>query len=227
MRETILIMLNSTFVFLALSLIWTNVYGQGLKSKLSGQLLDHQTQTPIAFVHIVGSVEQTISDSKGMFSISTFKGDTIKFSHINFERYDIKISEIPERTIPIYLTKKETVLQEVIIRDYLLEDELKQEIIAYEVKTSKEEANAVYNVANSTVLYLQGYTPEMNSLDNFKNYIKEPKGVTLFSSDPSKGLIKSIKKLNQQNSYLDPYRLKLNKVKIDTAQILLFKLPNE
>jgi len=119
------------------------------------------------------------------------------------------------------------VLPELIIREYLPEEELKNEIINHNVTISIEETNAINNVASSTILYLQGYVPEMNSLDNFKNYIKEPQGVTLFSSDPSKGLIKTIKRLSQQSKTFNQSRLNLNNIKSDTTQTELFLFPKQ
>lgn len=106
-------------------------------------------------------------------------------------------------------------MQELIIRDYLPEEQLKQEMLEYEVEYTLEEVNAINNVQQSTILYKKGYVPEMNSLDNFKYYMKEPQGVTLFSSNPSKGLIKSLKRLSQQKKNYYPHSLRLNKT--DTA----------
>lgn len=216
-------MLKPSVVFVLLFLYGYHATAQNSSVSVSGQVFDQQTQVPIPFVHILGRRTQSISDSNGNFSILVKKGDTLTFTHINFERYSIQISKVPERTIPIYLKKKENIMQEIIIRDYLPEEELKQEMINHVVKYSAEEVNALYNVEFSTILYKKGYVPEMNSLDNFKNYIKEPQGVTLFSSDPSKGIIKSIKKLTNKTYYSG--QLKLNKT--DTVLIHSFKFSEE
>ncbi|SMD34760.1 CarboxypepD_reg-like domain-containing protein [Reichenbachiella faecimaris] len=204
---------------LAIVLFWSPANAQFSEALFSGQLLDQQTLKPIPFVHIVGVKTQVISNSNGVFSIEIQKGDSLTFSHINFERSSIQISEISDQVIPMYLKKKENLMQEVIIRDYLPEEELKQEMMAYKVPYTVEEINAVNNVEYSTLLYKKGYIPEMNSLDNFKNYMKEPQGVTLFSSDPSKGIIKSIKRPSQQNKSYYSSSLRLNKTKIDTTMI--------
>lgn len=182
-----------------------------------GQVVDSSSQEPIPFVHVIGSGVQTISDSQGFFSIRIAKGDTLTFSHINFEPYRMCITETTSQIITIRLKRKENLMQEIIVRDYSPEEELKQEMINHVVIYSMEEINAINNVEFSTILYKNGYVPEMNSLDNFKNYMKEPQGVTLFSSDPSKGLIKSIKRLSQQKKTYSPNTMNLNKT--DTVKL--------
>lgn len=193
---------------------------QSESKHISGQVLDKMTKDPVPFTHIVGKGRQVITNANGEFSIPVNIGDTLTFSHINFERNSILITDISERKIMIYLNAKENLLKEIVIRDYLPEEEFKQEIIKRKVQYTEDEVNAIQNVEYSTILYKKGYVPEMNSLDNFKNYMKEPQGVTLFSSDPSKGLIKSIQRLSQQDKNSSPNRTWPNKT--DTTTIYRF-----
>ena len=207
-------MLKTTLMVM-LALSGFEVMAQSEKGILSGKILDYKNQEPIPFVHVKGSISQTITNSNGHFSIQMLKGDTLTFSHLNYQRYNIQINSLPDYDILIHLDPKENIMDEVIINEYLPEEELKQEMIDHEVNYSTEEINAVQNVSQSTMLYKMGYVPHMNSLDNFKDYIKGPQGVTLFSSDPSKGLIKSLKNINKIN-----YSLKnLNRVKTDSSKL--------
>ncbi|MEO9965818.1 MAG: carboxypeptidase-like regulatory domain-containing protein [Reichenbachiella sp.] len=207
------------------TILWGQANAQISDLRISGQILDAKTHLPIAFAHVLGSTDQVVSDHLGQFSIKVRLGDTLTFSHINFDRYALKVLDRPENRLIIYLSPKENLMKEIIIREYMPEDEFKLEILKHEVQITKEEANAVNNVAYSTMLYRKGYVPEMNSLDNFKNYIKEPRGITLFSSDPNKGLIRSIKKLNQQNKSYNLNGLNLNRVKTDSLSNNLFYVP--
>lgn len=204
-----------------------SVFAQNSGTLWSSQIVDKETHLPISFVHVIGAHEQVISDSKGVFSIQIQVGDTIRFSHINFERYGILVSGTSSIPTHIYLTKKENLLQEIIIHDYLPEEEFKQEIVEHEIGHTVEEVNAINNVAYSTMLYKKGYVPQMNSLDNFKNYIKEPQGVALLSSNPSKGLIKSFKKLKPADGSLSQSKMKLNRIKIDSLLVNHFLIPNK
>ena len=217
-------MLKTLILLLAISLLQVCAVAQNVPVTLSGHVRDKQTDAPVSFTHIVGNERQIIANSEGEFSIRVSIGDTLTFSHVNFDRYSVLISDIPEKDIIIFLKKKEHLLKEIIIRDHLPEDEFKQGIVEHEVKYTEAEVNAINNVEFSTVLYKSGYVPEMNSLDNFKNYIKEPQGVTLFSSDPSKGLIRSIKRLNHQKRTLSDQTLILNKtdtVKFNSLYLLI------
>ncbi|WP_422360970.1 carboxypeptidase-like regulatory domain-containing protein [Reichenbachiella sp.] len=204
-------MLKTLILLLAISLLQFCTVAQNTSATLSGQVKDKESGDPVSFSHIVGNKRQIITNANGEFSIQVDIGDTLTFSHVNFERYSIFIADNPENDIIIFLSKKERLMQEIIIHDYLPEDEFKQEVVEHEVKYTEAEVNAMQNVEFSTLLYKKGYVPEMNSLDNFKNYMKEPQGVSLFSSDPSKGLIKSIQRLSTQNKTHYPNTLNLNK----------------
>lgn len=218
-------MLKTLTLISVLCLLGKQAEAQNNIKVLSGQVVDAQSFLPISFAHIVGNEKQVIADADGNFSISVHIGDTLTFSHINFERYAILISASPLQPIQVYMKKKDYMMDEIVIRDYLLEEELKQQIVEHEVKYTEEEVNAIQNVAFSTLLYKKGYVPEMNSLDNFKNYMKEPQGVSLFSSDPSKGLIKSIQRLSQQNKNSSSDLFRLNKT--DTTTIYRFYIPQD
>lgn len=217
-------MLKRTTILSGALLLCTSALAQ-LSATFAGQVIDAATGEPIPFVHIVGSNVQAISDYDGFFSLVIEEGDSLVFSHVNFEPYRMYISQLSKSTIAIRLKRKETLMQEIIIRDYLPEAELKQKMIEHEVIYTIEEINAVNNVAYSTILYKKGYIPEMNSLDNFKNYMKEPQGVTLFSTNPSKGIIKTIQRLRSKHNSYPEHDLK--PIKLDTAYINLFPVSPE
>lgn len=219
-------MLKTLILLLSLSLPQVSAVAQNISATLLGQVRDKQTGSPVPFTHIVGNKKQIIANADGKFTIPVSIGDTLNFSHVNFDRYSILISDIPEKDIIIFLKKKEHLLKEIIIRDHLPEDEFKQEIVEHEVKYTEAEINAISNVEFSTIMYKQGYVPEMNSLDNFKNYMKEPQGITLFSSDPSKGLIKSFQRLSTEKGTFNKNGLKLNKTKSDSLLIKKFNIPS-
>lgn len=220
-------MLRQLSIFLICILPLTELLGQGQGKLWTGQILDKENQSPISFVHIVGAERATISDAEGRFSIQIQVGDTIQFSHINYERYAVVIWVASERPVKVYLSRKENLMPEIVIHDYMPLEEFKKELTRREVKKSVEEVNASYNAEFSTLLFKYGYTPEMNSLDNFKDYVKEPQGATLFSSNPSRGLLRSLRQLRDQRTVFDRSHLKLNKIKNDSIQAKEFRIPRE
>lgn len=220
-------MLKQLSIFIIGILSWTIVPGQSPGKLWTGQVLDQETQAPIPFVHIVGADEGAISDAEGLFSIQVTVGDTVQFSHINYERYAVLIWIASERPVKVYLSRKENLMPEIVIRDYMPLDEFKQEIAKREAKHSVEEVNASYNMEFSTLLFRYGYTPEMNSLDNFKDYVRDPQEATLISSNPSRGLLRSLRVLRNQNGLFDRSQLKLNKTKNDSIRTERQRLPKK
>ena len=192
------------------------VNAQSQNENFLGLLLDAQSHEPIAFAHVIGSDESAISDHLGYFSVKANIGDTIQISHVNYERYALRVERLTGKRLIIYLFTKDHMMKEIVIRNYMSEDELKEKIVEHEIEPTIEEINATNNVAYSNLLFLKGYVPEMNSLDNFKNYIQEPKGVTFFSTGPSRGLIRSLKKLSKTRSGLRMGQQKTTEIELDS-----------
>ena len=167
------------------------------QSKSIGQILDIKTSEPVPFAHIRSDSFGTVSNINGYFHLDQLKKGTITVSHVMYDELVI-LPNLNEDTLKLYLHPRITELDEVIIGVLPSEAKFKQELINMEISETKEEINAQLNIRLATIMYLSGYTPGMSSMDNYKSFIKGPQGVSIFSSDPSKGLIKSFKNLSNK-----------------------------
>ncbi|MEQ8471295.1 MAG: hypothetical protein RIC35_08915 [Marinoscillum sp.] len=162
-----------------------------------GQVIDLQSREPIPFAHIISATLGTTSNLEGKFRMPVNVGDTLLITHVNFEPFRAIVTS---DSMNIFLKPSDVLLNEVIIGLLPSEAQFKQEILESRVEPTKEEKAATETMQMAKTLFLAGYTPEMNSLDNYKDYIKGPQGVSILSSDPSKGIIKSFKNLNRYQS---------------------------
>ncbi len=164
-----------------------------------GTIIDSISSIPISNVYVQTRHSATVSDADGNFSLVVSPGDTLHFSHIsyydsaisvNYKTHDSKI-----KTLKIFLRQKIRLLNEVKIYSYLSEWAFKQKIIETIPQPSREEEIAAIN--SKIISYLARYAPTspMDANDNFVDYMKGPQGVVIFSSDPSKGLIRALKNI--------------------------------
>lgn len=197
--------------------------------------MDAQTLKPIPFVTVISSNIGSSSNLEGLFSLSTGIGDSIYFSHVNYYQKIIHTENFSIDPIAIYLSPKDVLLDEIIVNGLPTEVKLKKQILQTRIQPGKEEVNATNNIFNSRLLYLSGYEPEMNELDNYRNFIQGPQEVTFFSTNSSRGLLKTFKNMSRNRTHFKrPYKTRnppilneLNKFnKIDEVDSLYKYFPD-
>jgi hypothetical protein len=112
---------NLTFLLLLFSSIWLSGAAKNdTIPRISFQLIDASTQTPIGLAHIVNKRKNvgTISDMLGFFQIPFAKGDTIRISAIGY--YDMSIPSWEQFSkdslyYPILLTSRVYQIKEIRI----------------------------------------------------------------------------------------------------------------
>lgn len=188
-----------------------------------GLVKDAETLQPISAVHIFNGKFGNYTDQEGAFTIQTGPQDTIIFSHVSYERYFLSAQAMIADTVFIFLQQKTNMLPGVNVFALPGEEKLRSEILQLQIAPSIEEVYAKNNIGYAHKLYLMEVVPEMNSEDNYKYYFNSHRDVSLFSSNPSKGLVKAIRnvrrpsqgiRMNQPACYIY-FSLYLNK---DRAQ---------
>lgn len=109
--------MNQTYLFFIFVLIHLISFGQ---IKVSGIIVDKELKNEIAYVNIgiEGKGVGTVSDKNGAFELNipeVFKNSLLTFSHLGYEKYNIKISKIQD-SLSIALVPKQVELEEVIIQ---------------------------------------------------------------------------------------------------------------
>jgi hypothetical protein len=163
---------------------------------LQGTVIDSASSLPVPQVNVWANHTNTISDAGGNFSLVVSPGDTLHFSHISYCDRVVRVdSKNRDVNIKVSLRQKIRLLREVKIYSYLSERAFKQKIIETTRLLSREEEMAKINSA--IISYLARYAPTspMDAYDNYIDYMKGPQGVVIFSSSPSKGLIRAFKNI--------------------------------
>jgi len=182
-------------------------FAQFGERQIEGTVYDSETGIPISYVALITSTSGAITNVNGYFALEINMNDTIYVNHINYRRTQIVASSIQDDHIQIFLVPKIFLLEELIFNEIPTEEEFKLKIIESKIAPTTLELNSELNFQNAHLIYLSGYTPPMDSWDNYKNYSKGIQGVTILSSDKSKGLLsilKSSKRANpkiQMNNY--------------------------
>jgi hypothetical protein len=90
------------------------------------------------------------------------------------------------------MKQKVVVLEEVsVVR--MSEDDFKEKVINTKPEESEQEQNAKANIAAINHYVKSMPQMKMSASDNYTEYMKGPQGVSIFSSNGQKGLIKAIK----------------------------------
>src|SRR6267154_2231949 len=162
--------------------------------QVQGTVIDSLSSVPVPDVYIRTRHSATISDADGNFSLVVSPGDTVYFSHTSYCALAIVVdNKTRDHKLKIVLRQKVRLLNEVKVYSYLSEWAFKQKIIETTPQISREEALAAIN--SKIISYLARFAPAapMNANDNYIDYMKGPQGVVIFSSNPSKGLIRALK----------------------------------
>lgn len=168
-------------------------FAQFGERQIEGTVYDSETGIPISYVALITSTSGAITNVNGYFALEMNINDTIYVNHINYRRTQIVASSIQDDHIQIFLVPKIFLLEELIFNETPTEEEFKIKIIENKVAPTTLEINSELNFQNAHLIYLSGYTPPMDSWENYKNYSKGIQGLTILSSDQSKGLLSILK----------------------------------
>ncbi len=162
-------------------------------TEVKGVLIDSLTSLPITSVHIRTNHFKTVSNPDGSFSILVLPGDSVHFSHVSYHDIIIPFHQLIHHTpMRVAMMQKVTLLDAVSVYT-LSEASFKEKILETTVVESQEEQNAKTNMAVLNY-YMKSLPPlEMTGSENYREYMKGPQGVTIFSSSGQKGLIKAIR----------------------------------
>jgi hypothetical protein len=199
-RKSCLIWLSVIIISTGLPLIRGNSQDQAQRVRLSGTIIDSATALPIPQVNIWASNSSTVSDADGNFSLEVLRGDSIHFSHISYEDLTIKKHiSVGQSQVAIKMRERIRLLREVNVYWFLSENMFRQKIMETTLVPSREEEIAMIN--SKIISYLARYAPvcSMNAYDNHIDYMRGPQPVVIFSSKPTKGLIRAIKNVIRPN----------------------------
>lgn len=157
--------------------------------QISGVVWDANTYQPLPFSHIYTLRDGTLANEDGQYKIQTYENEVLRASYLGYESQEIVVSGKSEYHF-FWLKPLIVKLEEVVIRPFHTEEEMKAILLQTATITTNEKLNARQNLINLNKHYLGGYRPEMNSLDNYLNYMRGPQGVSILSTNPNKGLFK-------------------------------------
>lgn len=161
-------------------------------TELNGMLLDSISQQPIPSAHIWTKHFKTTSNADGSFFLLVQPNDSIHISHISYNSLIISARSIKSSTpLQVLMTQRVVVLKEVSVSRVMSEDDFKKKIAETKLIESEEEQNAKANMAALNYYIKSIPQMSMNANDNYREYMKGPQGVTIFSSNGQRGLIKS------------------------------------
>jgi hypothetical protein len=69
-----------------------------------------------------------------------------------------------------------------------------EQVLEYKIEPSTYEKIARFNFQNARYIYLSDWKPEMDSKDNFTEYLKGPQPFTSFSTNPRRGILSLFRK---------------------------------
>ncbi|NND15916.1 MAG: carboxypeptidase-like regulatory domain-containing protein [Eudoraea sp.] len=117
------------FATVALLLIGLAAYGQDdplleQEQDFRASVINAQTQRPLESVHVINlnKVKGTITDAKGVFTITASVNDTLYFSYLGFKSQKIRVTNDMFRfqDTKVALTELAYALEEVILQPYQL-----------------------------------------------------------------------------------------------------------
>lgn len=170
---------------------------QKAEKHLEGTVFSAETGKPISFVTLITSNSGAITNSEGYFSIDLENSDTIVFTHVNYHRIQFYTSTLDDDSIQVFLKPKTIMLHGITISDIPTEEEFKSNVLQFKIVPSTHEVNAKINFEHTNLIFLSGYTPPMNSTDNYKNYLKGPQPFSIFSTDKTKGIVRFINSIKK------------------------------
>lgn len=210
-----------------------HVFAQDVK-KLTGVVLDSATLLPITDVHIWSIRSGSLTNKAGQFVITVLPDDSICFSHVNYKLLcEVYGNKPATSSLIISLTPLVRVLDEVNISSVLSEEAFRQKIIETQPMMTREETNAQENSATMRNLLKIAPAPAKTDAEVFFETLEGPKGVTILSTRPGRGLIQAIRQLTNPpklrrpttsaehpvDPSINPFRVRLKKDSVATDSV--------
>ena len=195
---------TSLFTLLLLGLS-SAAYGQApLPSVLlRGRVVDKATGEPLYFASIIRNQNSgTTTDATGSFSLQIDRPDILAITYIGYKSTTFRLPPDfagGEYQAEIPLEKDVIRLGTVNVRP-LTEQGFKEEFMQLQVET-EEEKNARDNILLIREQGILGVIPRMDGFDNYRNFVNGPQGVSIFSTGPTKGLLRGLKKAVKSYKY--------------------------
>ncbi len=149
------------YIFIFLALCSTQIYGQDddsneVDQKIKAVVINAQNNEPMESVHVINlnQVIGTITNEKGVFSITAAVNDTIYLSFLGFKPQKIRVTNdmFKFKDTKIALTELAYALEEVIVKPYqltgYLEIDVKNQVINNAYQYSISGLNVGYEGGN-------------------------------------------------------------------------------
>ncbi|HET8861219.1 carboxypeptidase-like regulatory domain-containing protein [Marivirga sp.] len=138
-----------------ITFIFAILFPLNANSQSNSFYIFNEKRNPVEFASIVNQNNKkfTYSNERGEFTLEVSEGDTLVFSHVNYE--DLKINILSKNKISdtIFLTKKSHVLNEVIVKPS------ETEVAQYGNITEKKSS---YALSLNTSYAFEVQTPQLN-----------------------------------------------------------------
>ena len=163
---------------------------------LTGIIWDAETFQPVPYANVYTSRQGTFTNLKGEYRIKIQKDDTLNVSHISYQAQKSVFSGNVENQF-FWLKPLTTTLSEVVVSPLPSEQDMKSIILQTQTEEPQILMRGRRNLKTIQNMYLGGYKPEMNSADNYLNYLRGPQDVSLFSTSPTRGIGSVIRNLRK------------------------------
>lgn len=169
---------------------------------VNGIIVDGTTSQSVPNAYISTSRFGAVSDNNGNFSIALSYGDSLHFSHVSYlASQAIFNKELDHDKWVIVLRPKITFLKEITVTGLPTETEFRNQVLETTPEQSVEEEIAQDNVRILGQAAKFAMPLPMDSYESYRDYIKGPQGVVIFSSNGSKGLVRAIKNVIRSSRY--------------------------
>lgn len=197
--------------------------------RVFGVVIDSLYQLPISDVHVSTKRYGTISAENGIFSLLLSSGDSLYFTHVNYQPFVFVYYAGIHNHLKIALIPRVRILKEIRVLPFDTEEAFKAKLMEGDAVESMEVKTAKENSAKLKGLGAYAPPPPLNNLGRFEAALEGPQGVTFFSSKSGKGIFEIIKgEKKHEASYRPPKvknstpvkfnMLKANTLKTDSAK---------
>ncbi|WP_186757300.1 carboxypeptidase-like regulatory domain-containing protein [Echinicola salinicaeni] len=184
-----------TFILLLFFLINPlSLQAQEAEVMVSGKVVDAKTGQGIPVVRISSSLARVSSNEQGEFSIKAKVGDKLSFVHLSYETAHFNVKTNDEK-LEIVLSERVLELREFEVSDFPSEQAFKEAIMNSNLDHAKERNMLENNLQTVMKIKDLGYQHDFSSYNTLLKNVNTNGGVTLFSSNPSLGLLGAFKKL--------------------------------
>ncbi|QDH78373.1 carboxypeptidase-like regulatory domain-containing protein [Echinicola soli] len=184
---------SSTVFFLLLFLpIWAVAQEE---KEITGKVVDKSTLEPVSVVRISSSLERISTDDHGKFTIRAKVGDSLTFVHLTYQPLTMVANGDDNQFQLIQLEERTLEMREFEVTGMPSEQTFKEAILNTTADHAMEMNMMQRNVNMIMIIKDLSYFHDYSSYDMLLKNINQEGGVTLFSSNPSMGLISTFKRL--------------------------------